>query len=216
MMQRTDLYPNSGALWSLGELRYLEKHYRTTEAAEIAAHLGRTPGAVRLMADRLGCRRKRGGGWTEAEKEIIRCHYTREGAEGLMVRLPGRSINAIFRMAEKMGVPGGRFWREEEIQLLKALYPVKGSAVAEQLPGRSVVAVNIMARRLGLKKWRGSESGFRPWGPEEWTLLENNMHLSVREQQRTLFPDRTLRAVEKARGRLIRRRRTGCATKQRL
>jgi hypothetical protein len=34
------------------------------------------------------------------------------------------------------------------------------------------------------------------------TLLEKNMHLSVAEQQATLFPDRTTRAVEKARERL--------------
>ncbi|ECU9385913.1 hypothetical protein CKQ16_21770 [Salmonella enterica subsp. enterica serovar Newport] len=207
-MQRTDLYPNWGEEWNLGELRYLEKHYREKGVAEMAAYLGRTPGAVQLMADRLGCRRQKGANWTEEEKEIIRCHYARVGAEGLMERLPGRSISAIFIMAEKMGVLSGRFWREDEIQILKAVYPVKGTAVMEQLPGRSAVAIRIMARRLGLKKLRDSECGFRPWGADEWALLESSMHLSVKEQQKTLFPDRTVRAVEKARGRLIKRRQT--------
>ncbi|KAE9871548.1 hypothetical protein [Escherichia coli] len=58
--------------------------------------------------------------------------------------------------------------------------------------------VKIMARRLGLKKSRSSEAGFRSWSDEEWTLLEKNMYLSV-----ALFPDRTKKVVEKARGCLI-------------
>ncbi|WP_158612434.1 hypothetical protein [Erwinia psidii] len=37
------------------------------------------------------------------------------------------------------------------------------------------------------------------------TLLEKNMHLNVAEQQVMLFPDRTKKAVEKARGRLIKK-----------
>lgn len=64
-----------------------------------------------------------------------------------------------------------------------------------------------MARRLGLKKSSESEIGFRPWSDGEWGLLEKNMHLSVDEQQATLFHDRTQRSVEKARGRLLRKKR---------
>ncbi|MNN92222.1 hypothetical protein D3C81_2104690 [compost metagenome] len=77
-----------------------------------------------------------------------------------------------------------------------------------QLPGRNEVAVRVMARRLGLKKSRESKIGFRPWSDEEWTLLEKNMHLSIAEQQATLFPDRTQRAVEKARERFLRKKRS--------
>lgn len=56
-----------------------------------------------------------------------------------------------------------------------------------------------MAKRLGLKKSQSSVLGFRPWSDEEWLKLEHNMHLSVVEQQATLLPDRTVRAVEKVR-----------------
>lgn len=89
---------------------------------------------------------------------------------------------------------------------LTASYPEVGTEVMHQLPGRNEVAVRVMARRLGLKKSRESKIGFRPWSDEEWTLLEKNMHLSIAEQQATLFPDRSSRAVEKARGRLIRKK----------
>lgn len=95
-------------------------------------------------------------------------------------------------MAEMLGVQSGRFWREAELDILKADYPRMGLSVTERLPGR-----------LGLKKSRSSEAGFRPWSDEEWALLEKNMHLRVAELQATLFPDRTKRAVEKVRGRFI-------------
>lgn len=109
-------------------------------------------------------------------------------------------------MAETLGVQSGRFWREAELEILIADYPRVGTAVTDRLLGRNAVSVRIMAKRLGLKKSRDSNVGFRPWSDEEWALLEKNMHLSVAEQQATLFPDRTKRAVEKARGRLINKR----------
>ncbi|RQM36359.1 hypothetical protein EB241_20860 [Erwinia psidii] len=136
--------------------------------AEIADRLGRTPGAVGLMADKLGCRKKKSAPWSEAEMDIIRDHYAR-GAEArsLSQQLPGRSINALFSMAETMGVRSGRFWREEELGILKADYPRVGTAVTEHLPRRNVMSVIIMVRRLGLKKSHSSEVGFRPWSDEE-------------------------------------------------
>lgn len=124
-------------------------------------------------------------------------------ARSLTKLLPGRSISAIFSMAETLGVKSGRFWREEELDILKADYPRMGMSVTAHLPERKAMSVKIMARRLGLKKSRCSEAGFRPWSDEEWTHLEKNMHLSVAEQQVILFPDRTKKTVEKARGRLI-------------
>ena len=136
--------------------------------------------------------------------DIIRDHYARGmEARSLTQLLPGRSISAIFSMAETLGVQSGRFWREEELDILKSDYPRMGMSVTARLPGRNAMSVKIMARRLGLKKSRSSEAGFRPWSEEEWSLLEKNMHLSVAEQQVILFPDRTKKAVEKARGCLI-------------
>lgn len=104
-----------------------------------------------------------------------------------------------------MGALSERFWRKDELRILKTQYTVVGTKVMHQLPGRNEVAVRVMARRLGLKKSRESQVGFRPWSDEEWALLESSMHLSITEQQAALFPDRTNRAVEKARERLLRR-----------
>lgn len=197
---------NNRSRWTLSDLRYLEQYYCTRSLAELADYLGRSPGAVALMADRLNCRREKSLPWTDAEMDIIRQHYgSGVGAEFLQPLLPGRSIPAIFSMAEKMGVLSGRFWLEDELDILRAYYPEEGSLVTARLPGRNGIAVRIMARRLGLRKSAASTSGFRPWSEEEWQRLRDNMHLSIAEQQRTLFPDRTARAVEKARERLKRK-----------
>ncbi|MGN5575493.1 hypothetical protein [Enterobacter sp. Lyrl_3] len=199
---------NHFLLWTVKDLSFLENNYGTMPVAELATILKRTPGAVGLMADRLGCRGKRSRPWSEAEMEIIRHHYSQGvEAEELTRLLPGRSVSAIFSRAIILGVQSGRFWREDELRILKAQYPVVGIEVMRQLPDRNEVAVRLMARRLGLKKSRESQAGFRPWSDEDWALLEKNMHLSIAEQQATLFPDRTNRAVEKARGRLLRRQR---------
>ncbi|MGC6031648.1 hypothetical protein [Enterobacter kobei] len=199
---------NHFLLWTVKDLSFLENNYGKMPVAELATILKRTPGAVGLMADRLGCRGMRSRPWSEAEMEIIRHHYSKGvEAEELTRLLPGRSVSAIFSRAIILGVQSGRFWREEELRILKEQYPVVGIEVMRQLPGRNEVAVRMMARRLGLKKSRESQAGFRPWSDEEWALLEKNMHLSIAEQQATLFPDRTNRAVEKARGRLLRRQR---------
>lgn len=207
-MNQKLLYRNSHTPWTLEDLRYLERHYRSLPLTELAESLGRSPGAVALMADKLGCRGERGLAWTEAEMEIIRRYYgSGVGAEFLQQLLPGRTVSAIFTQAEKMGVLSGRFWNEEEREILKAYYPIEGTAVTARLAGRTVHAVRIMAKRLRLKKLQSCTTGFRPWSEEEWLRLENSLHMSIAEQQSVHFPTRTLRAVEKARERFSRKRR---------
>lgn len=83
--------------------------------------------------------------------EIIRHHYSQGvEAEELTRLLPGRSVSAIFSRAIILGVQSGRFWREDELRILKAQYPVVGTEVMRQLPGRNEVAVRVMARRCVL------------------------------------------------------------------
>ena len=169
-------YRNSRARWTIRDLTFLENNYSSMSVAEIADGLGRTPGAVGLMADKLGCRKKKNAPWSENEMDIIRDHYVRGIEARFLTQLrPGRSISAIFSMAETLGVQSGRFWREEELNILKADYSRMGMSVTARLPGRNAMSVKIMARRLGLKKSRSSEAGFRLWSDEEWTLLEKNM-----------------------------------------
>lgn len=188
-MNNVPPFRNNRTRWILNDLNFLENNYGTMPVAEISARLGRTPGAVGLMADKLGCRKKRNAQWSDAEIDIIREHYAPgTEARALTQLLPGRSINAIFSKAEKLAVLSGRFWREEELDILKEDYPRVGTAVTGRLAGRNAISLKMMAKRLGLKKSRNSNVGFRLWSDEEWALLEKNRHLSVAEQQATLFP----------------------------
>ncbi|WP_373226796.1 hypothetical protein, partial [Enterobacter cloacae complex sp. ESBL7] len=54
---------NHFLLWTVKDLSFLENNYGTMPVAELATILKRTPGAVGLMADRLGCRGKRSRPW---------------------------------------------------------------------------------------------------------------------------------------------------------
>lgn len=71
-------YRNNRARWTIRDLTFLENNYSSmsvAEVAEVADGLGRTPGAVGLMADKLGCRKKKNAPWSEIEMDIIRDHY---------------------------------------------------------------------------------------------------------------------------------------------
>ncbi|MGR7482764.1 hypothetical protein ACU60U_20155 [Klebsiella aerogenes] len=201
-------YRNRWSDWSVSDLTFLEKNYGTMPLSEMALSLGRTPGSIRLMAHKLACQEKGPPRWTAKEDAIIRQHYSAgEGAVFIETLLKDRTPSAIFARADALGVASGRYWREDELRILKEHYPAIGTGVLNLLPGRTIDAIRIVAGRLGLRKSSSSGEGFRPWSDEEWGLLEQNMHLSIAEQQATLFPDRTKRAVEKARGRLLRKRR---------
>ena len=168
-MDKKTGYRNRGARWTVRELTFVEEHYRTLPLSDIARHLERTPAAIQLMAHKLGCRGPVPVRWTSEEDDIIREHYA-EGAgfEFIQTLLPGRSASSIFSRADKLGVTSGRYWRDEELQILKEHYPVIGVNVVEQLPGRSPESVRIIAARLGLRKTKDSTAGFRPWSEDEW------------------------------------------------
>lgn len=152
-MSPTTKQRNRYMRWTLDDLRFLEQHYKTLPMATIAIQLGRSQGAVALMAHKLHCRRSKSPAWTAAEDALLRTHYAwGVEAEHLTMLLPGRSSNAIFSRAENLGIISGRFWRDEELQILTQYYPLEGTAVAQRLPGRSSMSIKIKAGRLGIKR----------------------------------------------------------------
>ncbi|HAK2952859.1 TPA: hypothetical protein H2A08_003381 [Salmonella enterica] len=202
-MDKQNKYRNNRSRWTTRDIRFIEQHYRTLSIADIATRLGRTPGAVALIAYKLGCRRKPCHPWTEQEKEIIRVHYAEgAGIANVMKLLPTRSENAIFSMAESMGIVSGKRWRKDELRTLEKYYPEYGTDRVARLLNRSPKSVKLKASRMGIR-YRGcaiDDGVFRIWSQEEWTKLEKTIHLSVAEQM-VLLPGRTRVSVEKARER---------------
>ncbi len=92
-------YRNNRARWTIRDLIFLENNYSSMLVVEIADGLGRTLGPVGLIADKLGCRKKKNALWSENEMDII-CGLYAPGMEAwfLAQLLPGRSIGALFSM----------------------------------------------------------------------------------------------------------------------
>ncbi|MGR7527168.1 hypothetical protein ACU6ZM_23685 [Klebsiella aerogenes] len=119
---------------------------------ELALASGRTPGAVRLIASKLDCQNRTSPRWTTEENDITRKHYAKgAGFAFIMALLKGRTAPAIFARSDVLGVASGRFWREEEIQILKEHYPVTGGGVVDMFSGRTVGSVRIITGRMGFE-----------------------------------------------------------------
>ncbi|AHE72480.1 hypothetical protein M942_04085 [Enterobacter ludwigii] len=204
-MNENTPFRNGRSLWTITDLTYLEEHYKTMSLSELVQVLGRTPVAIRLMASKLACQRNIPR-WTDEEEDILRKHYVNgAGIAHIRMLLKGKTRASIFTRAAILGLTSGRYWREEELRVLRKHYPDMGNSVAELLPGRSRNSVGVTARRLGLRKSLDCAKGYRPWSDDEWALLDKNMHLSAAEQREMLFPHRTKKAVEKARWTLRRK-----------
>ncbi|WP_261371643.1 hypothetical protein [Yersinia aleksiciae] len=106
-------------------------------------------------------------------------------------------------MAQKMGGKSLRNWQKNEVHILMRFYPKMGTKVVLKLPRRSVESIKIKASQLGLKytKLKVRETPVQRWSDDEWSLLENNLHLFPSEMM-VLFPKRTKLAIEKAKERL--------------
>lgn len=142
---------NHRSPWSLKEMRYIERHYGRSKTRDIAKKLGRTPTAIRLQAQKLGYYQSKRLRWSEDEKELIVASYTQgEGIISLQNVLPHRSRQAIFAMAESLGLLSQRRWREWEINLLRKYYGTMGTKIAKQLNNRTQDSVRQKARSLGL------------------------------------------------------------------
>lgn len=142
---------NHRSPWSLKEMRYIECHYGRSKTRDIAKKLGRTATAIRLQAQKLGCNQSKKPLWSVGEKELILTSYTQgEGIQSLKKALPHRSRQAIFAMAENMGLLSQRRWREWEINLLRKHYSLMGTKIAKQLNNRTQDSVRQKARSLGL------------------------------------------------------------------
>lgn len=142
---------NHRSPWSLKEMRYIERHYGRRKTRDIAKTLGRTATAIRLQAQKLGCYQSKRSRWSDDEKEQIFTSYRRrEGIASLQKKLPHRSRQAIFAMAESLGLLSQRRWREWEVDLLRKHYGALGTKIAEQLNNRTQDSVRQKARSLGL------------------------------------------------------------------
>lgn len=156
-------YRNNCARWTIRDLIFLENNYSSMLVVEIADGLGRTLGPVGLIADKLGCRKRKMRYGVKMKWILSVASMPRVWRLGFWHNyFQGEVLVRSFDGVDAGG-QSGCFWREEELDILKADYPRMRMSVTACLLGRNTMLVKIMARRLGLKKSRSSEAGFRSW-----------------------------------------------------
>lgn len=105
-------------------------------------------------------RRKVRKRWTAKEIAILEENYSTVGALGCVSLLPDRSRQVIRQKAHYMGLSlcegTATAWTNEELGLLREVFPKEGISCATRFPRRSRGAVLRKAERLGLTSRGGS------------------------------------------------------------
>ena len=91
------------ALWSEEELKLLKRLYKKKKAREIAEQTGRTIGALREKAQRLGLQKNPFRFWSKKDLDILKKLYPTEKLQVIAKKL-GRSTDTVSAKARKLGL----------------------------------------------------------------------------------------------------------------
>jgi hypothetical protein len=140
---------------------------------QLARELGRSPGSMRLRAQKLGLHRPAGRRrWGAYEDAVVRDGYERGvTCAQIAAELPGRTASAIAARAAKLGLATyARTWTPSDDRALRALarHGVELERAAQML-ARTPEALRARARKLALAPPRSSRSHQAPrcWTPAQ-------------------------------------------------
>lgn len=131
--------------------------------------------------------------WTESEDNILREHYSSDGAKGCLKYLPNRTVPTIKNRVRKLHIDNHvkRFSKEDDNFLRENFQTMKAKDLATYL-GMNVNSVTSRLRRLGLKKQTNTK-----WSEEELQIVKENYDHGV-NYILTLLPNRTKAMVKNA------------------
>lgn len=168
--------PRRSGPWLPSELAELKDLLGRAETVVIARRLGRTPGEVEQLMQRLR-QEVREHEWTAEEKQQLKRDYGSRSDRDLSLIL-AQPVEAIQRLAAELclskdktylhraeGVQHVRMprWSEEQIALLRELYPDHSNEEIARVLDRSTKSVVSKAHDLELKK---SSARLRVMGQE--------------------------------------------------
>ena len=186
--------PAPAKAWTAEEDEIIKAHYPQMGASVASLFQGRrTESACLTRAYVLGVRASiKEAKWSEGELKILKENYPSMGGN-VQELLPGRTETACRTMAKKLELTRthrkpsmGKRWTDEELEILKEIYPEAGTAgVQKLLPHRSVAACETMANKIGVST--------RPakWSAGEIEILKNNYH-KLGKNVAELLPGRTV------------------------
>ena len=129
-----------GREWTEEEDEIFRKYYSTEGTNIINRLAGRTRGAIRAHASKLGI--KLLNDWTEEEINILKRWYPIEGSE-VIDRLVGRTRGAVKEQARRLELRAKyiNVWTDGENEILKKWFPIEGIKVKDRLYGRTRVII---------------------------------------------------------------------------
>lgn len=138
-----------GREWTEEEDEIFRKYYSTEGTNIINRLAGRTRGAIRAHASKLGI--KLLNDWTEEEINILKRWYPIEGSE-VIDRLVGRTRGAVKEQARRLELRAKyiNVWTDGENEILKKWFPIEGIKVKDRLYGRTRVIIYRQVKKLGL------------------------------------------------------------------
>jgi hypothetical protein len=151
--------------WTAQDVQELKRYLGATAPEVIARILGRDPGEVKQQIFELG-RVQQPGRWSREEVMRLRRLYGTRTDQDLAL-IFGRSVEGIQRVARKYclakdkafakrsageGATKMPRWSEQELALLRDLYPDHPNLEIAQKLNRSVKSVVSKAHHLGLRK----------------------------------------------------------------
>lgn len=140
--------------WSEADTEFLRENPRMP-VREVAQKLGKRENSIHNKRKALGIRSHE---WTEEEDKTVRMWHNRLSAEKIAARLPGRTALAVAGRARQMGLHSKVFWKDKEIEFLKA-NPGMDVAEAARILDKTEHSVYHKRRSLGMtrkltrKKW---------------------------------------------------------------
>lgn len=189
-----------GQPWSDQELADLRAMYPSRTARALELHFGRSWLSIRHKVQEQGLKkppnktRKKGRPWSDLEVKLLRELYPDPDTplEEIGAHFIGRSLTAVAAMAHLLGLRRVNLWTEEEIAVLRQLWPDKTLAELVGILERSPRAIKRKAYKLGLRRRpmvaadpRDDEAAMgprerksrrravRPWSREEVQCLQH-------------------------------------------
>jgi hypothetical protein len=116
--------------------------------------------------------------WTQGEDDVIRGFWPLPGSIRKHAHLlPGRSVQAIEKRAQKISLGPRIIWTAEQDARLREIWKTGGRIKSHmsEFPGHSLAAINTRAHDLNLG--RRGKHGFNEDAPS-WRLVEHNLKAS--------------------------------------
>lgn len=145
--KRHELGLGKGRRWSEADTVFLRENPRMP-VKEVARRLGKGENSVHAKRNALGIRSH---DWTDGEDKIVRMWHNRLPTSEIAAKLPGRTAMAVSIRARHLGLHSDAFWKDGEVEFLKA-NPGMGAAEVARTLGKTLHAVHHKRRDLGMAR----------------------------------------------------------------